>query len=168
MIVYHGSTQTIETPDVNHSKRYLDFGKTFYATSYRLQAERWARRKFLRQVGMSDKKPILNEYVLQEDFAGLKVLRFGEVDERWFDFVCDCRNGIDNESEYDVIIGKVANDDVFKTIQQYLQGRMTKQAAIAELRYAKPNDQIAFKTNAAIAHCLKFIRANQLLVESQW
>lgn len=45
MIVYHGSTQTIEIPDVEHSKRYLDFGKAFYVTSYRIQAERWAKRK---------------------------------------------------------------------------------------------------------------------------
>ena len=33
MIVYHGSTQTIETPNAEHSKRYLDFGKAFYVTS---------------------------------------------------------------------------------------------------------------------------------------
>lgn len=168
MIVYHGSTQTIETPDAEHSKRYLDFGKAFYVTSYRVQAERWAKRKYLRQFDVSNARPILNEYALQEDFDGLKVLRFGEVDEQWFDFVCDCRNGIDRGAEYDVIVGKVANDDVFKTIQKYLQGRMSKQEAIAELRYAKTNDQIAFKTNQAIAICLKFIRATQLSVERQW
>lgn len=168
MIVYHGSTQTIEIPDVEHSKRYLDFGKAFYVTSYRIQAERWAKRKYLRKLAISAARPVLNEYALQEDFAGLKVMRFGEVDEKWFDFVCDCRNGIDRGSEYDVIVGKVANDDVFKTIQKYLQGRMSKQEAIAELRYAKPNDQIAFKTSRAITSCLKFIRATQLSVEGQW
>ena len=168
MIVYHGSTLAIETPDVEHSKRYLDFGRAFYVTSYRIQAERWAKRKYLRQLNISDVKPVLNEYALQEDFAGLKVLRFGEVDEPWFDFVCDCRNGVDRGLEYDVIVGKVANDDVFKTIQKYLQGRMSKQEAIAELRYAKPNDQIAFKTSRAITCCLKFIRANRLPVEGQW
>ena len=111
--------------------------------------------------------PILNEYALQEDFSGLKVLGFGEVDESWFDFVCDCRNGNDSGTAYDVIMGKVANDDVFKTIQKYLQGRMTKQDAIAELRYAKPNDQIAFKTTAAIVRCLKFVRSSQLPPENQ-
>ena len=77
MIVYHGSTQTIETPDAEHSKRYLDFGKAFYVTSYRVQAERWAKRKYLRQFDVSNARPILNEYALQEDFDGLKVFRFG-------------------------------------------------------------------------------------------
>ena len=168
MIVYHGTTLTIEEPDVEHSKRYLDFGKAFYVTSFRIQAERWAKRKYLRQLGASGARPILNEYALDDDFAGLKILQFGEVDEQWFDFVCDCRNGIDSGANYDVIVGKVANDDVFKTIQKYHQGRMSKLDAIAELRYARPNDQIAFKTNRAIASCLKFIRATQLAVEGQW
>ena len=27
MIVYHGSTETINKPDVIHSKKYLDFGR---------------------------------------------------------------------------------------------------------------------------------------------
>lgn len=168
MIVYHGTTLTIKEPDVEHSKRYLDFGKAFYVTSFRVQAERWAKRKYLRQFNVSDARPILNEYALDENFAGLKVLRFGEVDEQWFDFVCDCRNGIDRGADYDIIVGKVANDDVFKTIQKYLQGRMSKHDAIAELRYAKPNDQIAFKTNRAIASCLKFNCATQLSVERLW
>lgn len=168
MIVYHGTTLTIKEPDVEHSKRYLDFGTAFYVTSFRTHAERWANRKYLRQFNVSAARPILNEYEFDESFAGLKILRFGEVDEQWFDFVCDCRNGIDRGAGYDVIVGKVANDDVFKTIQKYLQGRMSKQDAIAELRYAKPNDQIAFKTNRAIASCLKFIRATQLSVERQW
>ena len=29
MIVYHGTTEIIEKPDVKHSKKYLDFGKGF-------------------------------------------------------------------------------------------------------------------------------------------
>jgi len=34
MIVYHGSTEIIQMSDVNHSKKYLDFGKGFYLTTY--------------------------------------------------------------------------------------------------------------------------------------
>lgn len=39
MIVYHGSTEVIEHPDVIHSKKYLDFGKGFYITSFEQQAK---------------------------------------------------------------------------------------------------------------------------------
>ena len=45
MIVYHGSTLEIHTPDVNHSSHNLDFGKGFYVTTVKEQAERWAKRK---------------------------------------------------------------------------------------------------------------------------
>lgn len=45
MIVYHGTTETIEVPEVKFSKRYLDFGKGFYLTTYEEQAKKWALRK---------------------------------------------------------------------------------------------------------------------------
>lgn len=40
MIVYHGTVGKIEKPDVKHSKRYLDFGKGFYLTSFEHQAKK--------------------------------------------------------------------------------------------------------------------------------
>ena len=39
MIVYHGSDQIVEKPDVLHSYRPLDFGKGFYVTTNREQPE---------------------------------------------------------------------------------------------------------------------------------
>ena len=40
MIVYHGSSEIVKFPDVNHSYKALDFGKGFYVTSVQEQAER--------------------------------------------------------------------------------------------------------------------------------
>ena len=162
MTVYHGSVVEVRTPDVSHSKQFLDFGRGFYVTSFREQAERWARRKFLRSNPEVRATPIVNEYELLDTFDGFNILKFSEVGEEWFDFVCACRNGDEVAQGRDAIVGRVANDDVFKTIQKFQQGRMTKQEAIKELRYAKPNDQIAFRSNAAISACLKFLRSYQL------
>lgn len=39
MIVYHGSTPKIEKPDVTYSKLNLDFGKGFYVTTIKNQAD---------------------------------------------------------------------------------------------------------------------------------
>ena len=58
--------------------------------------------------------------------------------------------------QFDVIKGRVANDDVFKTIDSYLKGDITKTAAIRELRYAKPNDQIAINKVSALKKLLVF------------
>ena len=63
MLVYHGSTDVIEKPDVQHSKRYLDFGKGFYLTTFEAQAKKWAVRKGLRK----ETTAIVNVYELKED-----------------------------------------------------------------------------------------------------
>ena len=37
MIVFHGSNQRVENPDVKHSLRNLDFGFGFYVTTVKEQ-----------------------------------------------------------------------------------------------------------------------------------
>lgn len=44
MILYHASPFVIERPDVYHSREHLDFGKGFYLTAIREQAEKYAMR----------------------------------------------------------------------------------------------------------------------------
>ena len=59
MKVYHGSIEVVKSPDVLHSYRPLAFGKGFYVTTVKEQAEKWAKRKadlYNRNVG------IINEY----------------------------------------------------------------------------------------------------------
>lgn len=86
-------------------------------------------------------------------------MRFGEANEAWLDFVCDCRDGKDVYSPYDVIYGRVADDDVFRTIQSWRQGDITKERALELLRFARPNDQFALRTAKAIAGKLRFVRS---------
>ena len=57
MILYHTSTLEIQHPDTNHSRPRLDFGKGFYLTTLRSQAERYGER-FKRH----DDTAIMNEY----------------------------------------------------------------------------------------------------------
>lgn len=47
MLVYHSSDQCFVSPDVEHSREALDFGKGFYVTRLQDQAEKYANR-FLR------------------------------------------------------------------------------------------------------------------------
>jgi hypothetical protein len=50
MILYHGSLEAIEKPDISFSRINTDFGKGFYTTSIESQAEKWATR-FKRRFG---------------------------------------------------------------------------------------------------------------------
>ena len=96
MIVYHGSTEIIKYPDVVHSKKYLDFGRGFYITTFENQARKWAVRKGMRQ----EKVAIVNVYELSEEWDDFKVLSFEKENEKWLDFVCACRKGQPLNKEY--------------------------------------------------------------------
>mgnify|MGYP003315284210 FL=1 len=152
MIVYHGTTEVIEKPDVNHSKKYLDFGKGFYLTTYENQAKKWALRKSMRQ----NKEAIVNIYELKEDWDGFKVLSFEEENEKWLEFVCACRRGENINLDYDIIIGNVADDDVFKTVDMYFRGLWDKKKVLEELRYYKMNNQICLVSKDAIDQLLTY------------
>lgn len=158
MIVYHGSTEIIKNPDVIHSKKYLDFGKGFYITSFENQAKKWAIRKGMRQ----QKSAIVNVYELTEDWSCLNVLSFEKENEKWLDFVCSCRKGIELNQEYDIIIGNVADDDVFKTVDMYFKGIWDKKKVLEELRYYKLNNQICIVNQETLNKVLSFQKAYEV------
>lgn len=160
MIVFHGSINPVIKPDTEHSFRNLDFGAGFYVTSVRQQAERWAKRK----AALADKyaKPIITEYECINSFEDCNILNFDSNLEEWIDFVCSCRNGKNIFKKYDVIIGKVANDKVYRVVDLYLKGIWDKSRAIQEMRIYDTYDQIAFITQKAIDKSLKYIRSYEV------
>lgn len=153
MIVYHGSNCIVDYPDIYHSFHNLDFGKGFYATSNRQQAERWARRKSDLK---KSSKAIVNIYNMNNSMKELKVLDFGENLYEWIDFVCQCRDGKTGYQQYDIIIGKVANDKVFRVVDMYHSGIWDKDRALKEIKVYPTYDQIAFITQKAIWSSLQF------------
>ena len=137
MRVFHSSNVIVKNPDVAHSRNFLDFGKGFYVTTLRLQAEQYARRFTLRGA-----KAFLNEYELDEmRLAEFSVKRFDSYEEDWLNFVMKCRSGLD-ESAWDVVVGGVANDKIFRTVDLYFAGDITKGDALRRLSFEKPNNQI--------------------------
>lgn len=114
MKVYHGSNVRVEKPTIIISNRYLDFGYGFYTTTNKAQAENFAKKVSARRGGTA----LLNTYELDETVVGdlVKVKKFDGADARWLKFVADSRNGVYNGESYDLIIGAVANDDVYQTL----------------------------------------------------
>ena len=159
MIVYHGSNMIVEYPDIKHSFRALDFGKGFYVTTVKEQAERWARRKA--DICSTD-KAIVTVYNMMEDFNELIYKSFEKDLTEWIDFVCRCRDEEKDYLEYDVIKGKVANDKVFNTVELYFEQLIDKAEAINRLRYEKPNLQICFRTEIAMEKYLHFEGSEQI------
>jgi hypothetical protein len=159
VIVYHGSSDIVKSPDVLHSYRPLDFGKGFYLTTNREQAERWARRKA--DLNHRD-VAYVNVYAMSEDTANLRVKTFAEDLLEWIDFVCDCRDGKTDYLAYDLIRGKVADDKVFRVVDLYNAGIWDKERAIREIRVYPGYDQLALITQEAIDKLLVFKSADEV------
>ncbi len=158
MILYHGTTEVIKHPDISFSKDYLDFGKGFYLTTFQEQAEKWAKRKALRK----QRTAVINVYDLCNHLERYKVLRFEKENEKWLDFVCACRRGERVYERYDIIIGAVANDDVFKTVDLYFRGVWDKQKTLSQLRYYKMNDQVCITSQTVLKNELIYQRSYQV------
>ena len=159
MKVYHGSSVVVAKPDLSKSKVRIDFGPGFYVTTFKEQAEKWSRRKALRK----RTKAFVSEFELNESLlSGMKVKRFAEANVEWLDFVASCRRGIDLGSEYDVVIGPVADDAVYEAVNMYLTGLWDAKRTIEEVRYYKSNDQIVLKTADAVDKLLMFVRGYEV------
>jgi hypothetical protein len=150
MILYHTSTVEIQRPELSYSRPRLDFGKGFYLTSLRTQAVAYGER-FLRRGDMA----VLNTYQLDEIRDDCTHKFFTMYDGEWLDFVAACRKGIHHES-YDVIEGGIADDQVFDTIDLYFSGIYTREQALDQLRYKKPNHQVCITSQDVLDKYLHF------------
>ena len=158
MILYHGSNMIVEEPKLIEQNRFLDFGFGFYTTTNKAQAENFAKKVTVRRSG----NPIVNVYEFNDNIPdGFNIKRFVAPDEEWLDFVSVHRNGNYNGDKYDVIIGAVANDDVYRTLQVYSSGILTKEQALEALKVKKLFNQYVFATDKAFS-LLKFIKAEEV------
>ena len=152
MILYHGSDVIVSAPGVEYSTRNLDFGKGFYTTSIKEQAVRWAQRKALINKAKCGFVSVFEANISSD----LKVLDLTNNLDEWIDFVCECRDGSQVFSSYDVIIGKVADDKVFKVVDMYKNEIWNKARALSEMKIYETCDQIMFATQNAIDSSLVF------------
>ena len=149
MTVYHGSYTTVEMPKVIKEKNTKDFGQGFYCTLIREQAERWAKRY---------ETPTLNIYTVRIN-TGLKILEFKEMTEEWLDFIISCRHGIPHD--YDIVIGAMANDQIYNYIADYMEGILTREQFWAMAKFKYPTHQINFCSTEALK-CLEFISEEEV------
>lgn len=148
MILYHGTNLVVEKPCPVEQNRFLDFGFGFYTTSNSEQAKSFALKVVKRKGG----KPIVNIYEFDENIASqaVNIKRFNSPDDEWLDFVSDNRNGAYKGESYGIIIGPVANDDVYTTLQLYLSGFLTREQALQTLKIKKLYNQYVFTTQEAM------------------
>lgn len=149
IIVYCGSYTKVEQPTIIKGKFTKDFGDGFYCTVLEEQAEKWAKKY---------DTPVLNTYEYQED-TNLKIKEFSLMSEEWLDFIIASRRG--QKHNYDIVIGAMADDQIYNYVSDLLDGLITKEAFWELAKFKHPTHQIAFCTNKAI-QCLKFYESRDL------
>ena len=151
MKVYHGSYIKIESIDFSKCKLYRDFGRGFYVTKLLEQAAYWAERK-----GRNNKD---KGFITEFDFAEsafenweFNVIRFNNYTEEWLDFVIENRNqnNLTPVHDFDIVEGPVANDDVAKRIDDFLDGTVSKSDFLDELKFRFPTHQICFCSHRSL------------------
>ena len=151
MILYHGSTDIVERPEIRKGEVYLDFGVGFYLTASSEQAERWARIKMKRSnvsVGYVS--------VYEFDFATAKKKLtyriFDTADEEWLKFVVDNRRGADVGDLIDVHVGPVADDNVYRSIRLFETGAYDAEYTVKKLKTETLHDQWTLHTESALSY----------------
>ena len=158
MLLYHGSNVEIRIARLIPSKRFLDFGAGFYLTSDYEQAKKWAVRTSNRR---GEGSPTVTVFQVDEkQLNSLRVLSFPSANKDWLRFISANRTGAKDETDYDLIIGPVANDQAIRTVNNYLKGYFPEEVAIQLLLPQKLKDQYVFKTERALA-VLDFLEAKQ-------
>ncbi len=143
MTVYHGGYTPIQNPEIRIGRNTKDLGNGFYCTIIKEQAQRWAKRYNTKIVSIYDVRMNSN----------LNVKEFREMSEEWLDFIIACRSG--KPHQYDIVIGAMANDQIYNFISDYIDGVITREQFWVLAKFKYPTHQINFCTEEALK-CLKY------------
>lgn len=130
--LYHGSNIAIEEIDLQKTRPYKDFGRGFYLTSMKEQAQKMAQR----------------------------VSRiFEEPSKEWALFVINNRNRdyqdiysmeCNHDNKYDLVIGPVADDDLALLFRQFSGGLISVEVLVEAMKFKKLTNQYSFHTEKAL------------------
>ena len=79
--------------------------------------------------------------------------------EEWLDFIINCRSG--KKHKYDIVIGAMADDQVYNYINDLINGAITREAFWELAKFRHPTHQIAFCTEEALK-CIRFVGAKEI------
>ena len=159
MILYHGGTDIVEKPIIRLQAGGRDFGRGFYCTDLHSQAEKWA----LRQGRIRKQTAVLNSYDFCIDDAknNVSFKIFTDYSKEWLELIINCRKNIGYIHGYDIVYGKIANDDVGETVQAVVDGLMPLDFALQKLVFMQANNQYCFCTEKSLEY-LKFTKSERI------
>lgn len=151
MKLYHGSNCRINDIDIAKSKPFKDFGKGFYLSDNRSQAQEMGEFK----ASISGGNSIVTEFEFDSiglESSGLKLKRFDYYSNEWLDFIIANREGYKVE-KFDFVYGPIADDKVGFQLRKYKDEVIDKKELLERLKYIKGiTFQYFFGSNEAIKY----------------
>lgn len=148
--LFHGSNVAVEKPRLIGEQRNLDFGNGFYTTTNQTQAIDFAKKVMVRE---NTPKCFVSSY--QFDLAAsrknLSVREFTEPSEAWLNFVLANRNNTYIGENYDLVVGPVANDQVYKVLIAFEAGIYDTKDALKRLKIQSLYNQFVFKSDKSLS-----------------
>lgn len=177
-ILYHGSYCIVQTPDLSLCNMDKDFGQGFYLTTSRGQAAKFVSTSIKKAIARKIVPPSYHRgFISQFEFDGIDNLSchvFQNADASWLHCVAahrkkGCIEGeLEKWANYDLICGKIANDQTNTVIAAYIDevygpiaSERATELAIEFLEPEKLKDQWSFKTQKSI-ESLTFISSEEV------
>lgn len=178
LTLYHGSYCEVQNPDLMQCAKYKDFGQGFYLTSSKEQAMNFLKTS-VKKAALSGNIEKEQKYGVVSGFRYeqrevLKILTYPEANVDWLHCVVGHRRKntfstlVKELETYDVIAGKIANDNTNATIAAYMAqayGKLGSASAdemcIRLLLPEKLEDQFCFRTKEAL-ESISFIGSEQI------
>ena len=152
--LYHGSNVCIDKIELKRSRKGKDFGCGFYLNPDKQQAMDMAVRTTRR---LMKGEPIVNTYSFDENLlkaeSALNVKVFTEYSVEWAEFVLMNRKNLSDTPAhpFDIVVGPIADDTVGLQMRRFMQGYISIERMIEELRFNNPAIQYFFGTEKAVA-----------------
>jgi hypothetical protein len=160
MILYHGSNTEVSKIDLNRCRPYKDFGKGFYLTDIKKQAESMA----IKVARIYGGEATVSVFELDEEIyndKNIKSLTFKNTDKEWAEFIINnrledalpetiLRSNQDNK--YDLVYGPVADDDIHYLIWAFWESIINTDQLAERLTYKYLSSQYSFHTERAISY----------------
>jgi hypothetical protein len=138
-ILYHGSGEVVEFPEIRKTKYTKDFSWGFYCTESYEQAYRWAERRH--------RQGKVNVYVYTEN-PKLRMKKFSGMSDEWLDFIAQCRKGAIHD--YDIVEGPMADDTIWNFVNDFLNGTISREVFWEYAKFKHPTHQISFHSLRAL------------------
>ena len=150
--VYHISSAEVKKPSVDVNGENLGFGKGFYLTNSKIEAESLA--------GKMGDNAVISVYefnYFKTKNVGYRFNEFETYNKEWLNFVVDCRKGKDIAADYDIVIAGGIYDEIADIVNDYEKNNITADEAVEQLRYKDVKFQICILNQEIIDFNLEFI-----------